>query len=412
MATDEELLRQWMPKVCYDSLEAFFVDHPLQMLVNPKNTLRRKPSGGNAGKQLAIAPIDLGWPNYPDAAKTKGEDGDRLSIDGRNYRDQYVALRKAHPELKNKLVARAVRDQGVLWLQYWLWYFYNDYQLAFNFGLHEGDWEMVQLRMAGEEPDRAVYAQHDQAEWRDWKDVMKSEDGRPLVFSGRGSHASYFEPGKYKTEAWYDISDGTRSAKETDLVILDDDNLPGWIQWQGQWGDTEPRIKGLHTPSPRGPIKQEKKWFHPTEWAKGAAKRKTPEKAPDASGIRVARVKDHVVLHYDFTDMGAGAPAVVVLNVNSPEVPDEPPRTFTFNVEDQRAGSIVTSIELVDGVDYEAKIATTSRDGEPTAPLERDLPANDDAPKTTVLSEIGEFFSGLEEKLTGVFGGRSKPGGP
>jgi len=42
-----------MPKVCYDSLEAFFADHPHQMLVNPGNTLRRAPSGGRDGEVLA-----------------------------------------------------------------------------------------------------------------------------------------------------------------------------------------------------------------------------------------------------------------------------------------------------------------------------------------------------------------------
>jgi hypothetical protein len=157
MATDEELLLRFMPKVCYDSLEAFFADHPLQMLVNPGNTLRREPKGGRDGELLATAPnIELGWPKYPDGKA--GAETDRLGIKGRDYRTQYVALRKARPDLKNKLVARAVRDPDSkqLWLQYWLWYIYNDYHLAFNAGLHEGDWEMVQLGMDGEQPELAV----------------------------------------------------------------------------------------------------------------------------------------------------------------------------------------------------------------------------------------------------------------
>ena len=56
-----------------------------------------------------------------------------------------------------------------------------------------------------------------------------------------------------------------------------------------------------------------------------------------------------MVLQFDFKRLGAKAPAVIVVNVNSPDVPDEPPRTFTFNVEDQRAGRIVTSIALSPG---------------------------------------------------------------
>jgi hypothetical protein len=103
--------------VCYDSLDAFFADHPLQMLVNSGNTLRRGPAGGREGELLATAPrIELGWPTYLDG--TDGAETDRLGIKGRDYRTQYVALRKARPELKNKLVARAARDpdDGKLWL--------------------------------------------------------------------------------------------------------------------------------------------------------------------------------------------------------------------------------------------------------------------------------------------------------
>ena len=155
------------------------------MVVNPGNTLRR---GGANGKVIAAAParagapappagtprlwwdgdggapaktLSLGWPKYSEG--TNGEAGDRLSIAGRDYRTQYVALRKARPDLRNKIVARAVRDPdtGQLWLQYWFWYVYNDYQLAFNVGLHEGDWEMIQLGLRDEVPVVAVYAQHD-----------------------------------------------------------------------------------------------------------------------------------------------------------------------------------------------------------------------------------------------------------
>ena len=88
-------------------------------------------------------------------------------------RRQYVKLRVARPELKNRVYGRAVEADGRLWLQYWLWYFYNDYSLALGAGLHEGDWEMVQFRMNGDQPDIAVYAQHSHAEKRRWPDVAQ-----------------------------------------------------------------------------------------------------------------------------------------------------------------------------------------------------------------------------------------------
>jgi hypothetical protein len=438
MATDEELLNRWKPKLCYDSLEAFFADDPAQMVVNPGNTLRR---GGAGGKVVAAAPpkpkqqapavpllwwegdgappgskktLSLDWPKYSDAT-TKGEADDRLSIAGRDYRTQYVALRKARPDLRNKIVARAVRDPdtGQLWLQYWLWYIYNDYQLAFNVGLHEGDWEMIQLGLDGDVPVVAVYAQHDVAERRPWDLVKKAPNGEtPLVFSGRGSHASYYEAGLFETGAWFDITDGKRSAKQTDLIIIRDDDLPGWARWEGMWGDTEPQIRGLHTPSPKGPIKHRLQWAHPQQWANTAAERRTPGTAKDAPAIQVARAQDHVVLNFDFTRLAEEPPAVIVVNVNSSEVANEPPRTFTFNVEDQRAGRIVTSIALVAGRSYEAHIATTSRAGVPSAPLLRYLPGRDIRPKTTVTSRVGAFVGPLVGKVKDIFRKRGGGEGP
>jgi hypothetical protein len=411
MATDEELLRKWMPQVRYDSLEAFFADHPLQMLVNPGNTLRRAPRDGRDGDLLATAPnIAVGWPTYAD-----GEDGaesDRLGIMGRDYRTQYVALRKAQPDLKNKLVARAVRDpeSGQLWLQYWLWYLYNDYHLAFNAGLHEGDWEMVQLGMDGEQPTVAVYAQHDQAERRDWSNVRKTPDGRPLVFSARGSHASYFDPGLYETEAWYDVCDGERQANSTDLVILLEDDLPGWAKWQGQWGDTEAPIKRVFSPSPKGPIKQTEKWLHPGRWADGAGERRTPGTPKAAPPISVARAEDRVVLEFDFANLDDTArPVVIVVNVNAAELETEPPRTFTFNVEDQRSGRIETTITLAPGVAYEARIAVTTKDGKPSAPLIMPV----DPPRklrTTVLTRIATIVRPVQEVIIRIFRRRGAEG--
>jgi hypothetical protein len=404
MATDEELLRAWMPQVRYDSLEAFFADHPLQMLVNPGNTLRRAPRDGRDGDLIATAPnIELGWPKY--AGDKDGAESDRLGIKGRDYRTQYVALRKARPDLKNKLVARAVRDpdSGQLWLQYWLWYIYNDYHLAFNVGLHEGDWEMVQLGMDGEQPTVAVYAQHDQAERRDWSLVRKTPDGRPVVFSARGSHASYFEPGLYETEAWYDVCDGARQANSTELVILRDDDLPGWAQWQGQWGDTEAPIKRVFSPSPKGPIKQTDKWCHPGRWADRAAERRTPGRPRAAPPISVARVEDRVVLEFDFGNLDdAARPVALVVNVNAADLKTEPPRTFTFNVEDQRSGRIETTIKLAPGVAYEARIAVTTQDGKPSAP--RITPI--DPPRTlrrTVLTRIATIVRPLQERIIHLF---------
>jgi hypothetical protein len=163
MGEHDDLLRRYLPRLRYDSNEQYFADSPAQWTENPGNELRR-----TGGELLARAPeltlALLGATSYSDGRKV--EKGDFIGDPKRDYRRQYVALRVARPELKNRVYGRAVEADGRLSLQYWLWYFYNDYSLALGAGLHEGDWEMVQFRMHDDEPDLAVYAQHTHAEKR------------------------------------------------------------------------------------------------------------------------------------------------------------------------------------------------------------------------------------------------------
>ena len=230
MGEHDELLRRYLPRLRYDSNEQYFADSPAQWTENPGNELRR-----TGGELIARAPeLTLGFLGreaYPDGREVSK--GDYIGDPKRNYRTQYVKLRVARPELKNRVYGRAVEAHGRLWLQYWLWYFYNDYSLALGSGLHEGDWEMVQFRMHDDEPDLAVYAQHTHAEKRPWHEVKKL-DGHPLVFVARGSHASYFEAGFHTTEAWYDLADGKRKSPDLALEILEGEG-PGWARWPGRW---------------------------------------------------------------------------------------------------------------------------------------------------------------------------------
>src|SRR5205823_13903345 len=125
--------------------------------------------------------------------------------------DPSADLRKEAHELHQReeyrnVIYGAVRREpgtGRAWLQYWCFYLYNDYNLAGGFGLHQGDWEMVQLLVAepgSSEPIESVlYAQHRYAEHKDWGSVDKEDTTHPVVYVGRGSHASYFEPGIHKT---------------------------------------------------------------------------------------------------------------------------------------------------------------------------------------------------------------------
>ena len=243
-----------------------------------------------------------------------------------------MKLRIARPELKNRVYGRAVEGGGRLWLQYWLWYFYNDYSLALGSGLHEGDWEMVQFRMHDDEPDLAVYAQHTHAEKRPWHEV-KTLEGHPLVFVARGSHASYFEAGFHTTEAWYDLADGKRKSPDLELEILEGDG-PGWARWTGRWGDTQPRLPGgVHQPSPTGPGAK-KQWTDPAAILDTA---RVPERrdAPEGPEIAITRAGDWMRIDFDF-ERAAQPPRSLVVTVNSRDEDGVPPRTYTFTLEDTR----------------------------------------------------------------------------
>src|SRR5205823_10727607 len=155
------------------------------MTANPGNELRRANGEviAAAGSGLSLHTLGL---TYPDG--TAADKADVLGVNGKDYRTQYSRLRKQRADLRNIVYGHAQADgDGKLWLQYWFWYFYNDYQLAGGFGLHEGDWEMIEIRLdAKEQPELALYAQHAYAESHSWDEIEKTADGKPVTYPGRG----------------------------------------------------------------------------------------------------------------------------------------------------------------------------------------------------------------------------------
>ena len=402
MGVHDDLLRRYIPRLRYDSNEQYFADSPAQWTENPGNELRR-----TGGDLIARAPdLTLGFlgaATYSDGRKV--EKGDFIGDPKRDYRRQYVALRIGRPELKNRVYGHAVEADGRLWLQYWLWYFYNDYSLALGAGLHEGDWEMIQLRMHDDEPDIAVYAQHTHAEKRPWSEV-KTVDGHPIVFVGRGSHASYFEAGFHTTEAWYDLADGKRKSPDLTLEILEGDEDPGWAHWPGRWGDTQPRLPGgLHQPSPTGPGVK-KQWSNPDTLLDSA---RTPERrdAPEGPEIAISRAGDWMRIDFDF-ERHATPPRTLVVTVNSRDEDGVPPRTYTFSLEDTGSGTLNTRIPTDPAKHYDVYTSTSA--GDPPVPSESTL---------TLLDPVGEAkhpaLQGVAQGLGTVFAwirGHLRRGGP
>ena len=407
-ADTDALLRRFQPRLRYDSQEAFFADSAAEWTDNPGNVLRRAFVDGEPGEVIAATDPEggpqrltldfLGHPKYADG--TEFEKDDLISAPRRDYRRQYVALRQSG-DYANVMYGRAKKDSDDRWwLQYWFYYFYNDYNLAGGAGLHEGDWEMVQLRMHEDlgQPDLAVYAQHRNAGRASWPDVER-EDGSPdtpLVFVGRGSHASYFHAGYHETEAWYDIADGKRETPKLRLEILDDGDLPGWVRWRGRWGDTQPRIPGLHQPSPEGPLPH-KQWDDPKRLLEGAIEAMRGEAAP-APEVTIRSVGNRMVLNFDFSRRGQTRPERMVVTVNSSQ--DElPPRTFTFALEPVVRGTLETDIELLPDKAYDIYVSTVDVDGKPSESVL--VPVEDPAQRTPWWKRPLFLFSSLVAWLRG-----------
>lgn len=412
MAQHDDLLRRFQPAVRYDSNEQFFADSAAQYMVNPGNELRRG-RGDDAGggviaraqpraeeQQLALG--FLGPKTYADGSPV--EKGDLIGVEGQDYRAQYRRLRIARPDLKNVLYGHAVEANGRLWLQYWLWYFYNDYQLAFGIGTHEGDWEMVQLRIddPSGHPDVAVYAQHTYGEMRRWEDIEKvaGQPDRPVIYVARGSHASYFDAGYHQTEAWYDIADGEREAPKLRLEILGADE-PAWARWPGRWGDTRPREKGIESDSPTGPGAK-KQWDDPDTMLNNPPATSHHGRGDEGPAIQALRAGGRLRIVYDVTARQP-RPDKLVVTVNSQDEPGIPPQTLTFEVHSTGKGNRTTEIVLDPLKRYDVSTSTIA--GEPPIPSQatRTLIAafGDREPKATLPGRLLAALSAFIARLRG-----------
>jgi hypothetical protein len=173
----------------------------------------------------------------------------------------------------HRIYGRGTFKNGYVYLQYWFFYYYNP-GIA-GFGAHEGDWEMIQLRFdpnasGTSGPDEVTYAQHGGGERCTWRDVEK-QDGRPVVYVGQTSGASYFhtalsdpqQPPDPQVESLQDF------VSRTDGV--GSNTTPRWLGWPGHWGASA--ASGVaQTNSPQGPAYggNQSKWNDPANFASSA----------------------------------------------------------------------------------------------------------------------------------------------
>lgn len=294
MTDARTLLQRHRPRLVYDSQEAYFADAAAILTDAPTNVLKRA-DGTVLARPPKLSLAFLGPHVYGDGTKVLGADviGDTT----RNYARNAAALHR-DPRYRDRVHGHARRDaQGRLWLQYWLFYYYNDFQLLgplLSGGKHEGDWELVQLRLnASEQPEQVVFSQHQRAESKAWAAVKKAGHS-PVVHVARGSHANYFTPGSHWTGVWFDQADGKGPQITPALEVLDDAN-PAWVLWPGRWGDTRPTASPADASSPNSPGRRPH-WLNPAALT-GVAPRRASAPAPPRTSTR--RAGDRLVVAYE-----------------------------------------------------------------------------------------------------------------
>ena len=396
MADERSLLEEFKPLLRYDSNEGYFADSAAEMTDAEGNVLRSatgetlaKPGPGEHDLSLAfLAPPGSRYPNGRPAT-----DGDRLSVAGRDYQQQYRAIR-TRDGYSNVIYGRVVAAEDATWLQYWFWFFYNDLRAVIvGLGLHEGDWEGVQLRMAGDEPDLAVFAQHGYAEAREWSRV-KRQGRRPVVYVAQGSHASYFDDGMplthwHRTEHFLDRADGKVTPRRDLRLEVLSDPAPGWVLWPGRWGDTKKPTTGptwyrkISSGSPTGPGRK-KHWTKPAALLRRAEEvgRAPGRRAPAPSAVpqpppppdfRPREEGGRLALEYDVApERGMERPTHLLVTVNSPDDP-YPPTTFRLTL-DADSGSVEIPLEVDPSRRYELTASALTPEGALSEPVPKQVP--------------------------------------
>jgi hypothetical protein len=262
-----DLLRSYSPELRYETQETYFADSAAEMTDNFVAGSRQNYLVDGNGTRLATAnPADpladlslgfLGDPAYSDGRAAASSH----FLDAANSFYQQDAQRMRAAGYADRAYGRAVTAGGKTWLQYWLFSYYNP-QNVLGFGVHEGDWEFIQVGLdADGEPDVATYAQHGGGERCAWSQVQRTPGGAPVVYVALASHASYAASGVNPRGLYpddYHRGGGYRVRPALEVVTP---STP-FIAWPGKWGAS--------SSSPAAPRRQGK-WGDPNGFNAGVA---------------------------------------------------------------------------------------------------------------------------------------------
>jgi hypothetical protein len=342
-------LLKYAPVLIYDSQERYFADSAREITDNyvPLGDLSTTNRLATAdGRTLAAANPELGFPTLSlSFLNTTYPSGDvALLSDYVDEVDTYEAdAQRMHAvaTYADRSYGRAVRDsQGHYWLQYWFFYYYNPQNAGIiNTGVHEGDWEMIQIGLDGDlNPDVLTYARHhDEQSSCLWNQVPKAfvvDHDVPVVYIANGSHASYFNADHHARGALgllpTDEADGLGYSVQPSVELIAPPPAAPW-SWPGHWGGTAPGSLGGNigeAASPQGPAFHDA-WSDPKSFDDDAkacdsglggasAGADLSSQAPPAPTVRTNQVADGVDVNFAFDSLPTDErePVSVLLTVH------------------------------------------------------------------------------------------------
>lgn len=269
------MMLQTQPEACSLDGEPFLPMPVEAVLDNPEVALRQLGPDGlvvewapSAADLFSYGPSF--YLDFPGAALAPGCSYER---DMRRY----LADRELTPTVYAH-VTRSPDEPGVIALQYWFYWYYNDWN-----NKHESDWEGIQLLFRASSAEEALtvepysvgYAQHTGGERAAWDDAKLERDGvRPVVYTSARSHASYFSDeiylGRGASEGFgCDDTTGPSTRIDPEVVPLparvdDPDDPLAWLEFEGRWGE---RHGGAYD-SPTG-LQSKARWNDPLAWHAG-----------------------------------------------------------------------------------------------------------------------------------------------
>ena len=381
----QQLIDQYAPIVYLHPREVYAPGPVSQML---ENAALRGNDGSQVVAEGAVTPdtfdVHNGSYYYLDLApdlQSLQEAGELHGCEGSSpYERLYGRIAR---DDESVVYARVVKGPDWLLIQYWFFYFYNDWC-----NKHEGDWELVELVFepistveevlaADAAPAYVAYSQHLWGERVAWSEAIWSAEGEgkhPRVFVGRGSHANYPSPGwRFLALGWDEVEAGTELRPHVVPVAPAEDGEllahAKWAKFIGKWGESGLLISS----APRGLLAKEA-WLEPYNWAMTLPR---TEPLEDAQSLW-AWVGSPVELHvYDGQGRHVGVNTTGAIDL---EIPDS-----TYETDPQTGRAMVRVRHFDPDRGYRVVLKGTA---EGKAHLAIAIPQGDDKQQVVEFSDI------------------------